>query len=120
MERLNEITAADVERLSASDLTVLLKKLLVCEANAYNLPPSGVHVAFKITVPDGGEDGRIEWKDGPERTAWVPNRFTIFQCKATEITASACKKEVLNDEGTNLNPKAEAVFAAVGADILFY
>ena len=120
MERLNEITAADVERLSASDLTVLLKKLLVCEANAYNLPPSGVHVAFKITVPDGGEDGRIEWKDGPERTAWVPNRFTIFQCKATEITASACKKEVLNDEGTNLKPKVEAVFEAGGAYILFY
>src|SRR5258708_4260160 len=120
MRKLNEVTPADIERLNAADLTILLRKLLVSEANANNFPPSGIHVAFKVTVPDGGEDGRVQWEDGPERTDWLPNRFTMFQCKATEMSPSACKSEVLNEARTDLMPKVGAVFEAGGTYVLFY
>jgi hypothetical protein len=57
----------------------------------------GVHVASNITAPDGGEDARIEWKDGPARTKFLPNRLTQFQLKAGPISPADAGADVLTE-----------------------
>jgi hypothetical protein len=52
-------------------------------------------VPLQITVPDGGEDGRVEWTGGIDATNFLPSRLTIFQSKAQNLTESTIKKEIL-------------------------
>lgn len=119
MERLNEVTFNEIERLSPIQLTVLLKKLLHLEALKFNIPLSNTYVSSKIEVPDGGEDGRIRWDKGPSSTDWIPKPFTLLQCKATKMTATASGKEILIKDESRLKPRVEEVLDAGGAYILF-
>lgn len=73
----------------------LLRRLLHAEALANNLPADGIHVASNVSAPDGGEDGRITWKDGPSRTPFLPSRLCQFQLKAGKIGPTAAAKDVL-------------------------
>ena len=59
----------------------------------------GIHVARSITTPDGGEDGRIEWTGGPERTPFLPSRLCQFQSKAGSIGPKAAGREILTRKG---------------------
>ena len=59
----------------------------------------GIHVAAQITVGDGGEDARIEWAGGPERTQFLPRRVTQFQLKATKISPAAAAAEEKGTRG---------------------
>lgn len=53
-------------------------------------------VPQKITVADGGADGKISWSIGqPSKTDWLKNNLTIFQCKATDLKISNCFEEIL-------------------------
>ena len=94
-----EVTGRNVSALTERDLAVLLRRLLVAEARANGLPADGVHVASNVTTADGGEDGRINWPDGPERTDYLPGRFCQFQLKAGQIGPSAAANEVLTRSG---------------------
>ena len=94
-----EVTGRNVSALTERDLAVLLRRLLVAEARANGLPADGVHVASNVTTADGGEDGRISWPDGPERTDYLPGRFCQFQLKAGQIGPSAAANEVLTRSG---------------------
>ncbi|CAM4342161.1 hypothetical protein L1N85_21840 [Paenibacillus alkaliterrae] len=113
------VTYQDIEQLSDVNLTNLLQILLSLEANATGIPLAAINVSLKITVSDEGEDGRIEWQEGLERTNWIPNRFTLFQCKATNMSPADCKSEI--SQNTNaLKPKVKEVFDANGTYVLFY
>lgn len=115
-----DVTFQDIERLNDIQLTELLLCLLHLESASSKIPLSCVGVSLKIDVPDGGEDGRIKWEGHPERTDWIPNKFTIFQCKATDMPPATCYKEILKHHSTDLKPRVEEVLDASGSYVLFY
>ena len=94
-----EVTGQHIEALKEPQLPDLLRRLLLAEAQTHNLPTDGIQVASNIHTGDGGEDGRIEWKDGPKRTPNLPSRLCQFQLKAGAITPSQAGKEVLTKAG---------------------
>jgi len=68
-----------------------------------------VHVSGAITTPDGGEDGRIEWTEGPSGTDYLPDRFCQFQLKTTGVTPAKAAKEVLTKSGSVKSMVREAI-----------
>jgi hypothetical protein len=77
----------------------------------------GIHVAAQITVGDGGEDARIEWSGGPERTFFVPSRLTQFQLKATNISAAAAGRDVRTRSG-DVKPMVKKVLEEGGTYVM--
>jgi len=124
MSAIDKITYKEVERLDPIQLTNLLKRLLYLEAMKYDIPTPSIDVALNITVNDGGKDGSIEWKSGPQDTPNLPNRCTGFQCKAIDMPASKCKKEMFKatrtGEPISLKPAIKELFDKNGAYVLFY
>ncbi len=92
-----QISGEHVERLNELSFPPLLRRLLHAEAQAHDLPTDGIHVASAINAPDGGEDGRIEWPDGPERTPSLPCRVTQFQLKSGPVAPKKAADDVLRD-----------------------
>ena len=90
-----EVTGEHVAVLNERTLPQLLRHLLSAEAQAHGLPAAGIHVAASIHIADGGEDGRIEWTGGPDRTPFLPSRLCQFQLKAGSIGPKAAGREVL-------------------------
>jgi hypothetical protein len=91
------VDLSQIEKLDSKQLVELLKKLLHAEAQKFGIGLRGVSVTLQITVPDGGEDGRIEWKEHLEQTDYIPSRFCVFQSKAikaAKMTKAEWKKEV--------------------------
>jgi hypothetical protein len=119
MTQLFEVSHEDILPLKDVQLTDLLRRLLHLEAVCFHLPASGVDVALNITVADGGEDGRSEWSGDPIHTDYVPNRLTIFQCKATELGPAACADELHLKDSAELKPQVAAALDAGGSYILF-
>lgn len=123
MPGIFEITYSDVERLTDIQLTNVLIKLLYSEAGKNGIYASAVGGSLNITVGDAGEDAHILWSGGVDRTDWLPNRYTLFQCKATNMPPATCKKEFLYKDGNDeikLKPQVENVLSAGGTYILFY
>lgn len=119
MDRINEITYKEIERLTDIQLTKLLLKLLHLEAHVHNISASSVSVPLKITVSDGGEDARIQWDSNMEKTDWIPSKFTIFQCKATYMGVEDCKREILKGSSNTLKSRVEEVLDSGGSYVLF-
>jgi transcriptional regulator with XRE-family HTH domain len=94
-----EVTGKHIAALSPRRFVLLVRRLLNGEALSSDLPMDGIHVAANITAPDGGEDARIEWKDGPVRTRFLPNQLTQFQLKAGPITPAEAAADVLTVGG---------------------
>ena len=94
-----EVTGEHIKVLNERMFPHLLRRLLSAEALANDLPADGIHVAGNIAASDGGEDGRIEWTGGPDRTAFLPSRLTQFQLKAGKIPPAAAGRDVLTREG---------------------
>lgn len=112
-----EVTGRHVAALSPTNLSRLTRRLLSAEALASGLPMYGIHVAATITAPDGGEDARIEWENGPERTIQLPARLSQFQLKAGSITPGKAGSEVFGSDGRP-KPMIEAAIAAGGTYIM--
>jgi DNA-binding XRE family transcriptional regulator len=112
-----EVTGRHVAALSPTNLSRLTRRLLSAEALASGLPMDGIHVAATITAPDGGEDARIEWDGGPDRTAHLPGRLNQFQLKAGSITPGKAGSEILRSDGKP-KPMIEATLAADGTYIM--
>jgi transcriptional regulator with XRE-family HTH domain len=115
--RLGEVNGRHVAALSATNLSRLLRRLLSAEALASGLPMDGIHVAATITAPDGGEDARIAWENGPDRTAFLPGRLTQFQLKAGQITPAKAGSEVLGTDG-RVKPMVEQAIRESGTYVL--
>ena len=90
-----QIGGEDVERFNERLFPKLVRRLLHAEAHFHGLPTDGIHVSSNITAPDGGEDGRIEWQGGPDRTRSLPSRRNQFQLKAGPVTPSQAGREVV-------------------------
>jgi hypothetical protein len=119
MTQLFEITHEDIHSLDDSQLTDLLRRLLHLEAARFGIAARSVSVSLNIDVPDGGEDGRIQWKRGRRSTDFVPNRLTMFQCKARDMRASDCAKELRLKRSLELKPQVAEVLDARGSYVLF-
>lgn len=128
MSGVFEITFEDIQRLDPLQLTKLLKTLLYLETRDNGIYESSVTVPLKITVPDGGEDGRVEWTDGPERTKWLSRRLCLFQSKAEAgmaksdfRNASLVSAPKADDNGPlALKTQVAKVLDDAGAYIFFY
>jgi hypothetical protein len=79
-----DVAPGQIEALDSKQLVELLRKLLHAEAQKAGIGLSGVSVPLQITISDGGEDARIWWEGGHQRTDYLPSRFSIFQSKATD------------------------------------
>ena len=89
------VAGKDLEGLRPEQLHELLGRLLSVEAQANGIPLDGIHVSSNIAARDGGEDGRISWRDGPERTRFLPSRLCQFQLKAGGIRPALARREVM-------------------------
>ena len=94
-----EVSGADIESLPREDLPELLRRLLTAEAEVHGLPADGIHVADNTDAPDGGEDGRITWESGPDRTSFLPSRRCQFQLKSGPVQPAQAGREVLGRDG---------------------
>ena len=90
-----EVSGEHIAALTEQTFPLLLRLLLSAEAKANNLPAARIHVASNIYATDGGEDGRITWRLGPDHTLFLPSRLSQFQLKASEILPAAAAKDVL-------------------------
>ena len=106
-----EIGGEDIERLTPLNMHKFLLRLLRAEATANDLPMDGIKVSGEINSPDGGEDGRIEWRAGPDRTAFLPARLCQFQAKVGKITSREAAREALK-------PMVRQVLSSGGCYIL--
>jgi len=118
MLRILEITPNDINRLNDMQLTDLLLRLLRMEAQKFGIPKSFISGSLEIKASDGGEDARIKWSDGPEKTDQIPNRYTLFQCKAGKIGPTKCKNEILFKG--ELKPRVKDVLDNSGSYVLFF
>ena len=102
-----QVSGQHIAVLPQGELPELLRLLLSAEAYTYVLPADGIHVASTLQAPDGGEDGRIEWKagrriewqSGLERTFFLPSRLCQFQLKAGQIFPAEAGRDVLTEGG---------------------
>src|ERR1700726_3485063 len=90
-----EVDAEQISRLDSITLVQLMKRLMLAECQLVGIPLRAAVVPLQITVPDGGEDGRVEWSGGIDTTNYLPSRFSIFQSKAQNLTEGTIKTEVL-------------------------
>src|SRR5262249_47275687 len=112
-----EVTGQHVAALSERKLVNLMRRVLAAEALSGELPMDGIHVAAVVTAPDGGEDAKIEWSGGPERTRFLPARHSQFQLKASELTPAEAGGEVLSAAG-EIKPMVRAALENGGTYVL--
>lgn len=111
-----------IERLDDKSLVNLLKRLVLAESRLAGIALRGAAVPLQITIPDGGEDGRVEWTGGQPSTAYLPSRFTALQSKAQSLTESRVRNEVLKTSkkgAPKLSPVILDVLSRKGAYIIF-
>lgn len=119
------IFEANVEHIRILDslqLVQLMKRLMLAECRLTNTPLRSTNVPLQITIPDGGEDGKVEWSDGSPTTDFFPSRHSIFQAKAQNLTETSVKKEIISKskkKPSKLNDAISEVLAERGAYIIF-
>ncbi len=112
-----EVTGDHIALLTERTFPVLLRRLLSAEAQAHGLPEYGIHVAGSIMTPDGGEDGRITWTEGPRRTSFLPSRFCQFQVKAGQVAPARAARELVSRHG-RVKPMVRSALEAGGNYIM--
>ena len=112
-----EIMGEHIALLTERTLPMLMRRLLSAEAQAHGLPEYGIHVAGNITTPDGGEDGRITWTEGPPCTSFLPSRLSQFQLKAGRVAPAAAAHDVVSRNG-KVKPMVRAALEAGGHYIM--
>jgi hypothetical protein len=95
-----EVSAEQIYSLGSEHLIELLRRLLLAEARRSGIAARGVVVPAQITIADDGEDGSIEWSNGPDSTEYLPKRRCLFQSKACTMGPEACGREVTNKDGS--------------------
>lgn len=112
-----EVTGQHIAALSERRLVNLTRRLLAAEAQSGDLPMDGIHVSAVITAPDGGEDAKIEWHDGPSRTKFLPSRHCQFQLKAGDLSPADAGAEPLAASG-EIKPMVRSALEAGGTYIM--
>jgi hypothetical protein len=123
MYSINQVTIQHINHLSDIQLSKLLHSLLTLEAQYKRLQGWDESVPFNITTGDGGSDGRIQWTGEPEQTHWLPNKFMIFQNKATDLFPKECYEEILRPQERGkpreLKSEIKALVEGDGCYVLF-
>ena len=88
-----ETTPDQIRRLDPQQLVTLLRQLIQAELAKHSIPLRSGTAPAQLTIPDGGDDGRVTWTGGPDKTDWLPDRFTIFQCKKGDPGPAGLKAE---------------------------
>ncbi|MGO7367642.1 hypothetical protein ACC719_11630 [Rhizobium ruizarguesonis] len=109
-----DVDPGQIEALDSKELVLLLGRLLHAEALNAGVELGGISVPLQITVPDGGEDGRITWQGGAEHTEYLPVRTNFFQCKASKIGRTGWKKECWV-KSTQRKGRVRTITPALGA-----
>jgi len=112
------VEPSDINRLTETQLTQLLKELLHAEAYKFGIAQRSVDVALNIKVGDGGEDGRISWQGEPTETDFLPCGLTMFQNKAADMSPAGYANEVITKSGA-IKPKVDEILTAGGSYIFF-
>ena len=94
-----DVSGKHISALSSESLVELVQKLLHAEAVANGIPADTISVSSNISAPDGGEDGRIAWEGGPQRTQYLTARINQFQLKAGKMTPSKAAADVITKTG---------------------
>jgi len=118
---LFEADEKQIRNLDDRSLVQLMKRLVQAECRTLGIPLREASVPVQITVPDGGEDGRVEWNDGADGSDYFPSRFCVFQFKAGNVTTTSVRKEVLAKGKRSkpvVNPAVAEVLARSGAYVL--
>jgi len=116
-----EVGPEQVVSLDSGILVRLMKRLMQAECRLLEIPLRSTLAPLQITVPDGGEDGRVEWRGGTDQTDFFPARFCILQAKAQNLTDVSVTSEVLKRKGRKsiLSDALKEVLANQGAYIIF-
>ena len=102
MNRLLDVTGADIGLLSDGDLRVLTGKL--CEADYLQggLPTRGITWGGHQDAADGGVDVRVSQVSEPQpgissppHNSHIPRAETVFQCKKMDMARSAILAEMM-------------------------
>ena len=112
-----EVTDDQISRLNPYEFCILIRKLLGAEAYESNIPRDGIHVSSQLTAPDGGEDARIEWQGGPERTDFLPSRLCQFQLKTGKISPKQAGNEILTSK-QQIKPMIHEVLKKGGSYVM--
>jgi hypothetical protein len=113
-----EIAEEDIAKLDATQFVQLIKRLIQADLQTAQISSSAIEGTLRINIPDGGEDIRVEWSDGPERTEYIPNRCTVFQCKAEKLSDAKIKAEPILEDKTDLKPAVAEIVQRNGAYVL--
>ena len=111
------VSGEHIAALTERTFAELLRRLLSVEAQEHGIPASAIHVASPIYTPDGGEDGRIEWTEDPDRTPFLPCQLCQFQLKAGKIGPAEAGHDVLIRNG-EVKPMVRSVLEAGGHYIM--
>jgi hypothetical protein len=113
-----EIGEDDLAKLPPTQFVQLMKRLVQADLHAAGVPLSALEGTLRINISDGGEDIRVEWSDGPERTAFIPRRSTIIQCKAEKMSDAKLRAEPVLADKSGLKPAIAEVLELQGAYLL--
>lgn len=112
-----EVSERDLMGLDAKQLVSLIKRLVQSDLQLAGVSQSAATGTLQITVSDGGEDVRVEWRGGPDRTDYIPRRFTVFQAKAENLSNTKLASEPLTT-AKNLKPALKEVVRQKGGYIV--
>lgn len=113
-----EIGEDDLAKLTSTQFVQLMKRLVQADLHAAQVPLAALEGTLRINVSDGGEDVRVEWLGGPERTAFIPRRCTIIQCKAEKMSDAKLRAEPVLADKSGLKPAVAEALEKRGAYIL--
>jgi len=125
---INEITFAEIKRLTPFQLSQLLLTLLETESKEKSFEIEKLSVPFNITTADGGEDGLLIKSDKSPKSRWITFNYSFFQNKATDLSLGECKEEVLEKKKKGkkgkliprkLKPRVQTLIENKGVYILF-
>ena len=108
-----EVTSQHWAAITREKFPEFIRSLLRVEASSHGVPNPDIHVADNIDAPDGGEDGRISWEEGPAQTPFLPGRLCQFQLKTGELKPTEAGKEVLTTEG-GIKPRIRSALESGG------
>ena len=83
MATLFEILPSDIAKLDDKQLTELLQRLLLNEAEINAISKTAVSCSLNTDASDDGGDAEVLWQGLPTKTEWFPSKHVLFQSKPT-------------------------------------
>ncbi|SFI02969.1 hypothetical protein SAMN04515618_10888 [Collimonas sp. OK307] len=94
-DRIFEVDSRQIGQLTDQQLTSLLNRLLILEAEAHAIAINTIEVGLNIKTGDGGIDASIRWDTKPAKTKFLPSNRVVFQCKAENMGPAKCASELV-------------------------